>query len=64
VRQRIVDDLEGCAVKFKRAVDGTDTEFDRIQELADSASGLDSAGVQDMRLRVDTAKWRLARIAP
>ena len=35
-----------------------------LAELADAAVGLDNAGVQAQRLRVDTRKWIAARILP
>jgi hypothetical protein len=37
---------------------------DELSELADQASGLDAAGVNAMRLRVDTRKWIVSKMLP
>jgi hypothetical protein len=37
---------------------------EEVTEIADSAQGLDNAGVNAARLRVDTRKWVAARVLP
>ena len=43
---------------------GIDVRADGLRNLAKSAVGLDSAGVQAIRLVVETEKWYLSKIAP
>jgi hypothetical protein len=73
VRHWVQDDVEGCAPRYSRSRElGADKLFDDCQEMADSAEvaartaepGTGNAVVQAIRLRVDTLKWRLARMAP
>ena len=38
--------------------------YDELIKLSDSAQGLDSAGVQAVKLAVDTRKWALVKLVP
>lgn len=72
----VVDDREGFAAKYARARDiGIDSMADETIAISDDGSNdtyLDDAGivrtnsdvVQRSKLRVDTRKWYLSKIAP
>jgi hypothetical protein len=79
VRRWYVDDREGFSSQYAQARDtGLDAMADELLEIGDDGSndwmerhGQDSAGwlangehVQRSRLRVDTRKWLLSKMAP
>lgn len=65
VRSWVVDDEGGFAAKYARGRDiGLDVRAERLGQLAGSAQGKDGAGVQAVRLMVDTEKWFLSKLAP
>jgi hypothetical protein len=65
VRSWVVDDVEGFAAKYARGRDiGLDVRAERLGQTAASAQGKDGAGVQAVRLMVDTEKWYLSKLAP
>jgi hypothetical protein len=65
VREWVIDDVGGFAAKYARGRDiGLDVRAERLGQTASSAQGKDGAGVQAVRLMVDTEKWYLSKLAP
>ena len=63
VRFWAVQNKDGFAAMYARAREAqTEAWADEINDIADSAD--DATNVQTARLRVDTKKWLMARIAP
>jgi hypothetical protein len=64
-RYWVVDDVNGLAARYARARDvGTDARAEAIPEKAREARGMDAAGVQAVRLEIDSIKWVAAKLAP
>lgn len=64
-RYWVVDDVNGMAARYARARDvGTDARAESIPEKAREARGMDAAGVQAVRLEIDSIKWVAAKLAP
>lgn len=75
VRAWVLDDKEGFSAQYVRARDlYLDTMADEILEISDDGSNdymatehgekLDGEHIQRSRLRVDTRKWYLSKLAP
>jgi hypothetical protein len=75
VRRWALDDAEGFAARYAHARDlGLDAMSDELLEIADDGTNdymdtedgpkLDGEHVQRSRLRVDTRKWYLSKLAP
>jgi hypothetical protein len=61
VRQWVVDDRNGFAAQYTRAREAQmDALAEDLLEIADN----EKADVQRSRLRVDTRKWLMSKIAP
>jgi hypothetical protein len=65
VRWWVVNDNNGFAARYALARDvGLDHRAERLPKMASAAVGQDSAGVQAVKLLVDTEKWIIAKLAP
>ena len=72
IRTWVIDDREGFAAQYARARDfGLDTMADELLDISDDVAGdltddgkWSHANVQRSRLRVDTRKWYLSKMAP
>lgn len=71
VRGWVLDDREGFASRYTRARDlGLDAMADELLDVADEQVGVTESGSTDTgavnrnRLRVDTRKWYLSKLAP
>jgi hypothetical protein len=58
------EDPEFATAYARAREDRAELLADEIIALADAAQGLDSAGVQACRLRVDARKWAAAKLLP
>jgi len=64
-RWRLDGEHEEFARMYKTAREiQVEGHYDELIELADSAKGEDSAGVQAVKLAVDTRKWALVKLVP
>lgn len=76
VREWVLDDIDGLAERYARARDlGLDAQADELFDIADDGSNdtyrdedgavkVDHDVIARSRLRVDTRKWYLSKIAP
>ena len=63
VREWVIDDRDGFAAQYARARElQCEAMADEIREIADTAN--DAVNIQAARLRVDTRKWLLSKVAP
>jgi hypothetical protein len=63
VREWVLDDYQGCAPQYARAtLIRMHVLADEIMEIADNT--VSSEDVPSARLRVDTRKWLMSKIAP
>lgn len=64
-RSWVVDDVDGLAARYARArALGIDCIAESLPELADEAKGQDNAGVSAVKLKIDTQRWLLSKMAP
>lgn len=65
VRHWVTDDHNGFAAQYTRARQiGLDSRADSLRDISLTALGCDAAGVNAVRLIIETEKWYLSKIAP